>query len=149
VKLRPVEPGDVAAWTALRAALWPDADAAELARECGDHFTGRKVGAVVFVCADDNGRLIGMIEADLRSVAEGCLTSPVPFIEGWYVAPDARGSGIGRTLMAKVEDWARTQGFTELGSDALIDNTHSHAAHAALGFEEVERIVCFRKALQV
>ena len=30
---------------------------------------------------------------------------------------------------------------------ALIDNDTSHRAHRALGFSEVERIVCFRKGL--
>jgi aminoglycoside 6'-N-acetyltransferase I len=46
-----------------------------------------------------------------------------------------------------VEAWARALGFTELGSDALIDNLASHAFHAALGFEERERVVAFRKRL--
>ena len=31
--------------------------------------------------------------------------------------------------------------------DALLDNTASHAMHEALGFEETERVVCFRKSL--
>jgi aminoglycoside 6'-N-acetyltransferase I len=40
--------------------------------------------------------------------------------------------------------WARGRGCTEFAADALLDNEVSHAAHRALGFEEVERIVCFR-----
>jgi aminoglycoside 6'-N-acetyltransferase I len=46
-----------------------------------------------------------------------------------------------------VEAWARERGFRELASDALLENTVSHAAHAALGFEEVERAVKYRKPL--
>ena len=45
------------------------------------------------------------------------------------------------------EDWARAAGFTEMGSDAEIENADSLAAHRALGYAEIERVVCFRRAL--
>jgi aminoglycoside 6'-N-acetyltransferase I len=59
----------------------------------------------------------------------------------------ARRTGAGAALVAAVEEWGRAQGCTELASDADIHNDGSAAAHLALGFAEVERIVCFRKAL--
>jgi aminoglycoside 6'-N-acetyltransferase I len=65
------------------------------------------------------------------------------------VDADLRGTGVGRALMVAAEEWARAQGFTELASDALLDNSVSHAAHEALGFEVVEKIVVFRKSLNV
>ena len=49
--------------------------------------------------------------------------------------------------MRSAEDWARAQGCLEMASDALIDNQASQRAHAALGFEVVDRCVNFRKAL--
>jgi aminoglycoside 6'-N-acetyltransferase I len=55
---------------------------------------------------------------------------------------------VGRALVAAVERWARQRGLREFASDALLDNHTSHVAHARLGFEEVERIVCFRKSLR-
>jgi aminoglycoside 6'-N-acetyltransferase I len=45
------------------------------------------------------------------------------------------------------EEWARVQGCTELASDTEIGNDVSAAAHERLGFAEVNRIICFRKAL--
>jgi hypothetical protein len=42
---------------------------------------------------------------------------------------------------------ARDYGAEMLASDAVLDNELSHAAHQALGFEVVERIVVFRKRL--
>ena len=39
------------------------------------------------------------------------------------------------------------RGFREIGSDALLDNEASHAAHRDWGFSETERVVYFRKAL--
>lgn len=89
-----------------------------------------------------------MIELSLRLYAEGCEVSPVPYVEAWFVVPDQRGRGIGGALMAAAEAWALAESHTELASDALIENTASHKAHAALGFTQVERSVHFRKELR-
>ena len=48
--------------------------------------------------------------------------------------------------MRAAEDWARARGCAEMASDALIDNSESEKAHAALGFEIVDRCVHFRKS---
>jgi aminoglycoside 6'-N-acetyltransferase I len=49
--------------------------------------------------------------------------------------------------MAAAAAWAQARGFTELASDCGLANSGSTAAHLACGFDEVGRIVCFRKAL--
>ncbi len=144
--VRPLEPRDLAAWTKFRQELWPDTDPQGLADECAAHFNGKPAAHLVFV-AEENNLLRGMVEADLRSVAESCVSSPVPFIEAWYVAAEARRKGVGRALIEAVETWARANGFTELASDAQLSNTLSHKAHRRLGFQEVERLVAFRKEL--
>jgi aminoglycoside 6'-N-acetyltransferase I len=46
-----------------------------------------------------------------------------------------------------VEAWAREQGYTEIASDTWLDNETSIRAHLALGYEESERLVHFRKSL--
>jgi aminoglycoside 6'-N-acetyltransferase I len=129
----------------MRAALWPDADVDELAEESQAMLADPD--QVVFVAARADGRLCGMIEARVRAFANGVDEAPCAFVEGWWVDEDVRRAGIGRALIALVEDWARGRGFHELGSDADLDNTVSHQAHAALGFEERERVVCYRKRL--
>jgi aminoglycoside 6'-N-acetyltransferase I len=88
-----------------------------------------------------------MIELSLRTFADGCRSMPVPYVEGWYVVPEARRRGIGRALVAAAERWARDLGHTEMASDALLGNLESERAHLALGFEEVERAIRFRKDL--
>ena len=93
------------------------------------------------------GRLAGFVEVGTRSVAESCETSPVAFLEGWYVDADVRRQGVGAALVRAAEEWARAKGFREFASDAQITNTTSHLAHAALGFTEVERLVAYRKVL--
>ena len=106
-----------------------------------------EVGIAVIVADRGNGALAGFAEVGSRNYAEGCVTTPVAYLEGWYVDPDVRGTGLGARLLAAVETWAREQGFTELASDAEIENTVSLEVHLALGFEEVERQICFRKRL--
>ena len=91
---------------------------------------------------------VGFVELSIRPYAEGCQTDRVAFLEGWYVVPEARRKGVGRALVEAAERWGVTQGCTEFGSDALLDNTVSAAAHQALGFEEVVQIRCFKKSLR-
>jgi GNAT superfamily N-acetyltransferase len=82
-----------------------------------------------------------------RENGEDCRTSPVAFLEGWYVIPSARRQGAGRALVAAAEAWAPEQGCREFASDTELENTESAAAHRALGFEDAGAIRCFRKNL--
>lgn len=95
----------------------------------------------------ESGDVVGFAEVSLRAVAEGCRHTPVGYLEGWYVASGWRGRGIGRRLVEAAEGWALARGCREMASDTELDNTASQAAHARLGYEEVERVVLFRKAL--
>lgn len=133
----------------MRGALWPDADGDELAHETLLHFSGRELAEAVFVCEDNSGDVCGFLELSLRSYAEGCGAGPIPFVEAWYIAPHARHKGGGRALMSAAESWALIRNFSEIASDTQIANAQGQAAHAALGYEEVERVVSFRKSLRV
>ena len=101
----------------------------------------------VFLVETADERLVGFLEAAQRKYADGCDTSPVGYIEGWYVEPDVRRAGVGRALVQAAEDWARQLGLHEMASDCLIDNQISYNAHTSLGYEEVERLIHFRKRL--
>jgi aminoglycoside 6'-N-acetyltransferase I len=95
-----------------------------------------------------NGQLGGFLEASLRRYADGCSTSPVGYIEGWYVDDDVRRQGVGRQLVKTAEHWALVQGCREMASDCEIDNEVSFRAHLAIGYAEVERLIHFQKPLQ-
>ncbi|NKE72266.1 GNAT family N-acetyltransferase [Nitrospiraceae bacterium HYJII51-Mn-bac16s-1-B09] len=145
MQIRPIEPPDIPRWIELRARLWPQESRSELEAE-GPVMLTAEPPLIVFV-AEENGPLVGFLELGLRSVAEGCISSPVPYVEGWYVEADRRRRGIGRALMNAAEGWSRAHGYTEIGSDTEVVNRLSRDAHAALGFEEVETLVIFRKSL--
>jgi aminoglycoside 6'-N-acetyltransferase I len=136
--VRSMRPDERDAVHEMMRALWPDFD--------GEDAAGEQV--MVFERpASEGGTLGGFVSFSIRARAEGCATSPVPYIEGWWVAPELRQRGVGRDLIAAVERWARMCGFTELGSDADSVNALGVAAHKSLGFEETARMVFFRKKL--
>lgn len=143
--VRPVKPGDEEEWLRLRYALWPDNTLDELRIESIAIMADRK--QAVFVLSQADGKLGGFLEASLRHTAEGCSTSPVGYIEGWFIDPDLRQQGYGADLVKAAETWAIEQGCREMASDSLIDNLVSLQAHTALGYQEVERLIHYRKDL--
>ena len=143
--MRVVNAADRAEYVRMRSALWPDAEVAELDAEVEGMLVDPN--QPIFVAEREGGGLCGMVEAGVRPFANGVDEQPCVFVEGWWVDADMRRSGIGRALVGAVEEWARGRGFHELGSDAELHNTISHRAHEALGFEERERVVYFRKRL--
>ena len=147
VPVRSATKADAQAWLEMRRALWPEYEGNWHADEIEKYFAGELRMPLEVLIAEGDGRALGFAELFIRPYAEGCLTDRVAFLEGWYVVPDARGRGVGRSLIRAGEDWGRAQGCTEFASDAEIDNLESAAAHRALGFEEVAQIRAFRKSL--
>lgn len=132
----------------MRNALWPEDETKWHAAEIEKFFAGQlRMPLAVLVAENELGGLIGFAELSIRAFAEGAVTDRVAYLEGWYVDPPERRRGVGRALLAVAEDWARAQKCAEFGSDALMDNELSAAAHLSLGFVETERIRCFLKTL--
>jgi aminoglycoside 6'-N-acetyltransferase I len=146
--IRPVQPGDEAEWLRLRLALWPRAKPEEQAAEIAQFLAGQRFAELqaAFVCEREAGGLCGLVEVSIHSHAPGCTTDRIGYLEGWYVEPDARQQGLGRALVQAAEDWARAQGCQEMASDTNPEYPLSPAAHARLGYGEVERY--FRKELK-
>src|SRR5688572_30949879 len=118
--IRPLQPADRDEWRRMRRALWPNHSPDEIdaeMREFGSAQTQCEKPAAVFVADRGDGRLGGFVEATLRPFADGCQTSPVGYVEGWYVDDDVRRQGIGRALVGAAEGWARSRGCHEMGSD--------------------------------
>jgi aminoglycoside 6'-N-acetyltransferase I len=128
----------------MRHALWPEGSVDDHAEDIARVLADADYWAFV---AMRDGEAIGFAEIAIRKYANGCESQPVPFLEGIWVDPRYRRSGVGRRLIAHVESFVKTRGFREIGSDALLDNRVSHAAHAGWGFAETERVVYFRKVL--
>jgi len=134
------------AWVKMRCALWPDYPETELRAGAGAMLLSPEKHNVRIAVVD--GRPVGFSETSFRQdYVNGCETSPVAFLEGIYVEPGARREGVARALVREAETWARKSGCSEFASDALLENSASHKMHTALGFDETERVVYFRKKL--
>jgi aminoglycoside 6'-N-acetyltransferase I len=102
-----------------------------------------------FVAYSPSREAVGLAEVSVRrDYVNGTDSSPVAFVEGLYVVPQARRKGIAASLMAALCAWAKSAGCRELASDAALENAISHVVHRALGFEETQRVVFFRKKLE-
>lgn len=146
VIVRAVRAADAAQWLRMREALWPEG-AQSHASEVQAFFADPSSARETVLVAEYEGVLVGFVELSLRAYAEGCDTSPVAYLEGWFVSHDLRGAGVGRALLRAAEEWGRAQGCAEFASDTEADNAVSADAHRAAGFEDAGLIRCFRKRL--
>jgi len=144
MNVRPYRDSDWTEWVRMELALFPDAQA-DQSSWMRQLLT--RTDAAVFIAERDDGSACGFVEAGTRPYADGCDTSPVGYVEAWWVDADMRRHGVGRALLLAAEEWAREKGYQEMASDALLDNTVSHEAHMRSGYEEVDRVVQFRKKL--
>lgn len=91
---------------------------------------------------------VGFANVSLRfDYVEGTESSPVGYLEGIFVEENYRKQNIAKNLVKSCEDWAKKIGCTEFASDCLLDNIQSLKFHLAIGFIEVNRIICFKKGL--
>ena len=144
-EIRRANADDKPEWLRMRLLLWPEQEAADLLAEMDRVLSDDQMP--VFVLQRSGGGLAGFIETGTRKYADGCLTAPVGYIEGWYIDEDLRGQGWGHKLVRAAEDWARSQGMKEMASDTWLENEVSIKAHLAMGYEEVERLIHFAKTL--
>ncbi len=90
----------------------------------------------VFIAQSENGEALGWAviyedEAELYVVAEERIFGRLTEL---YVAPEARGKGVGRALITACEDWARARGLKHIVIGALSENALAIAAYQASGY---------------
>lgn len=144
ITLRRVMQEDKAEWFRMRKGIWPDVPDNYMTFDM-DRLLANVDYFVIFAC--DGDRPIGLTEAQIRDHAEGCETSPVGYLEGWFVQEEYRGKRIAGIMTQAAENWMREKGCTEVASDTWLDNEPSIRAHVNMGYHEVERLVHFVKRL--
>ena len=144
--IRPLVESDLNEWLRLRTLLWDQTDENDHRDEMVD-IIEHSDSQLVVVADRGEGSLGGFLEASIRPMAEDCETDHVGYLEGWYVEPDSRRSGLGRALVSFAEEWARAHGCEEMASDAELGNDVSLSAHQNLGYKETSRLVHLRKEL--
>ena len=145
IEVRAATDADHAPWFDMRQALWPADDPSS---HYEDILQESAAGPFCSFIAWRDGVAAGFAEATVRSHVDGSPATGAAYLEGIWVAPEARGTGVASALLGAVEAWAAALGCTALGSDALLDNEAGNAWHRARGFAEVDRAVHYIKPIK-
>lgn len=125
--------------------LWPEHSVEDLERILRDYMDGEE-SAIFTRCV--HGQYVGVALCCLRhDYVEGCGTSPVGYLEGIFVEESYRKQGLAKQLCGECENWAKEKGCREFASDCELTNTTSLKFHLNIGFEEENRIICFKKMI--
>jgi GNAT superfamily N-acetyltransferase len=90
--------------------------------------------AVAFVAINGYGEVVGLITAHLfPSIHDN---EPVAWLTTLVVLEDARGAGIGSSLVRHIEEWARQNGARRL---SVTSATHREEAHSFYERRDYER----------
>ena len=144
-KIKKAEITDVSTLAHLAIQMWQDSTISDLEQEFEQLINSDN--AVVFMKFIEESP-IGFAQCQLRTdYVEGTKTSPVGYLEGIFILEEYRNKGYAKELLSACENWAKGQGCSEFASDCELDNITSYKFHIAVGFEEANRIICFKKCL--
>ena len=136
---------DVEVLAALAHELWNDSSITELEAGFREMLAGD--AAACFIKYID-GKTAGFAQCQLRTdYVEGTDSSPVGYLEGIYIKEEYRRCGCAKELLTECEKWAKEKGCTEFASDCELNNAESFRFHLSMGFEEANRIICFKKSI--
>ncbi len=141
VVLRAAEPADADAIAALSGQLgYPAA-----ARDIQDRLV-RLAGSPehLVLVAVDGSTVIGWIHAAHQLVLEAGDRCE---IVGLVVDREARGKGIGRQLVERVERWAGGRGLRLMSVRSAVTRAESHPFYERLGYERIKTSHTYRKRL--
>src|SRR6056297_3652961 len=140
MRIRPARERDVETlvdelWRPFMDALLADDPDTELA----DEFRGEQLqetGRIDRV-ADDDGRLLGYVSAEVRESAPVVDRGDTLHINEVYVRPEHRRDGLGTALLAHAEEWGEQQGCVRLTLSVDAPNDGAQALYREHGFETI------------
>jgi len=130
ITIRQFEPADLEAVFALVARTIETSYAGVYGRTAIDHFHGHHTRDAIRLGADEGVTLL--LEADGRLLATGTLVDD--HVDRVYVDPEHQGRGLGRRVMAVLEQRARQAG---LGPIRLAASIPALAFYERLGYRTV------------
>lgn len=129
----------------LAVKMWNNHSVDELANEFLSCINNQNAECFIKYSGDT---AVGFAQCGLRfDYVEGTKRSPVGYLEGIFVEEKFRNNGYAKELLNACEDWAKNKGCCEFASDCELDNLTSLKFHLSMGFDEANRIICFRKDL--
>lgn len=137
VEIRVLTPDDWSVWRHLRLAALgeaPHAFASRLADWTGDADAEERWRGRLAIPGSHNA--VAMLDGHGVGMASGVPTSHPGTVEiiSMWVAPDARGRGVGDALVGDVERWARSEGARALRLCVAEGNPEAEALYRRHGF---------------
>lgn len=134
--IRPATPADYPAildiWTpVIRDTTITFASELKTPATLAEYVEGRRARGREFLVAEVGGQLAGFATYDQFRGGDGYVHAMEHSI---ILGPAARGRGLGRTLMAAIEDHARARGAHTMVAGVSGENTAGIAFHAAIGY---------------
>ncbi len=140
---QPATLNDFETWARFRDELYddlsPDYIETEIKRIIDDP---NLASFIIYTATSDEP--VGLVEMSLRNIVDGCVSSPVAYIDGLYLIEKYRGQGLGKALIDFTKKWARENNCTELAVDTELENERAQQFYLREGFTETFRIVQFR-----
>jgi GNAT superfamily N-acetyltransferase len=140
--IRSAVPGDAPRLAELSAILGYPASVPAVAQRLG-RLLGREA-ETVFVASLPSGQVVGWLHGSEQELLE---SGPRCEILGLVVDPDHRGRGVGRRLVAAVEQWAMTRGLEQMAVRSNIRRAESHPFYERLGYLRTKTQHAYRKRL--
>lgn len=91
-------------------------------------------GAAVLIAEDSDGTPLGFIH--LHAATEHYNREEHGHVEDIIVAPAGEGRGVGRALLEKAEEWARSRGYRWLTLNVFAENLRAREVYKRLGYGE-------------
>lgn len=142
VRVRPMTAADLGRAADLTTQLGYAVDAAELERRLA--VIRGQPAEDVLVAVDDADRAIGWIHVARLTTLEA---SDRALIGGLVVDEAHRSAGIGASLVAAAEAWARERGAAAIVVRSRTTRERAHRFYEQLGYRETKRSVVFEKPL--
>ncbi len=95
----------------------------------------RKKDHVVFVCVDDNKKVIGWIHGSVRTILQDRISVE---IEGFVVTKRHRRNGVGSLLLQKMEEWAISRGISKTSLGSNVKRKAAHKFYYKRGFHKIK-----------
>ena len=143
-EVRIARAGDEAAIAALAGQLGYPTSAESVAARL--EALGGRGDLAVFVAVEGKEHIVGWAQVGL---VEYVYHEAFAELLGLVVEEKERGRGLGSSLVAAAEAWARERGVGTLSLRSNVVRTEAHAFYEGLGFSRTKTSYTFRKSLAV
>lgn len=137
--IRNLKVEDRIGWIGMRAKLWAEEPVDKLIHDTfviieGACFHNGQRKWKVFILENDEGKLCGFLEASAGVNKENGTASVTASLEGLFIESSFRKKGWGRKLVEKMEEWAKSEGCTEIVSETNIYRKAGIESYRSMGY---------------